>query len=99
MLTRLRAVAVQLVRTEPVRLGQLAGFLVPLAAGLGLDLDRDEILGLIGVVQLVLALWLREGVVSPDTHEAATNEAFEAGATVGYQSAMADGRFTRNEAT
>jgi hypothetical protein len=93
MWTRLREVAVQLVRTEPVRLGQLAGFLVPVAAGVGLDLDRDEILTLIGLVQLVLAVVLREQVVSPDTHETATHEAFEAGVEVGHQSARTDGRF------
>jgi hypothetical protein len=94
MWSRLVELARTLVRAEPVRLAQAVGALVTMAAYFGLDLNGEQLLGVILVVQTVLALVLREAVVSPRTHDSRTDVAFNAGLSAGYQSAATDGRFT-----
>jgi hypothetical protein len=94
MWSRIVEFARRLVRTEPVRLGQLVGALVVLGTFVGADLNAEQLLGVIIAVQTILALVLREAVVSPATHDTKTDVAFNAGLSAGYQSAATDGRFT-----
>jgi hypothetical protein len=90
--SRIVDAARRLVRTEPVRVAQLVAALVVIAAFFGLDLDADQLVGLVVAVQTILALVLREAVYAPATVEAETDVAYRRGVQTGYSSAAADGR-------
>ena len=89
---RMRDIARQVARTEPVRAAQIAVGIVVIATHFGFDLDREELLAVFVTLQAVLALALPEAVYSPDTHERETAAAFHEGLEQGHLSARQDRR-------
>jgi hypothetical protein len=91
--TRLAALARQLVDTEPAALTQLAGAIVTIGLVFGADLDVEQTVGTLIAVQTVVALLVRAAVWSPATHADELEATFRSGVTAGHTSAVKDARF------